>query len=53
MVHVLLHGMSGLHRLFQDVCMFACALLLALDRLVYVFHVLILMSILVLNCEVL
>ena len=27
--------MSGLHWLFQDVCMFACALLLALDRLVY------------------
>ena len=53
MVHILLHGMSGLHRLFRDACMFACALLLGLDRLVYVFHVLILMSILVLNCEVL
>ena len=34
MVHVLLHCMSGLHRLFRDVCMFACTLLLALDRLV-------------------
>ena len=27
--------MSGLHWLFRDVCMFACALLLTLDRLVY------------------
>ena len=27
--------MSGLHWLFRDVCMFACALLLALDHLVY------------------
>ena len=35
MVHVSLYCMSGLHRLFWDVCMFACALLLALDRLVY------------------
>ena len=35
MVHVLLHCMSGLHWLFRDVCMFACALLLTLDRLVY------------------
>ena len=51
MVLVLLHCMSGLHLLFRDVCMFACALLLTLDRLV--FRVLILMSILVLNCEVL
>ena len=34
-VHVLLHCMSGLHWLFQDVCMFACTLLLALDCLVY------------------
>ena len=35
MFHVLLHCMSGLHWLFRDVCMLACALLLALDRLVY------------------
>ena len=35
MVHVLLHCMSGLHWWFQDACMFACALLLTLDRLVY------------------
>ena len=34
MVHVLLHCMSGLHWLFRDVCMFACALLLTMDRLV-------------------
>ena len=35
MVHVLLHCMSGLHWLFRDVCMLACALLLTLGRLVY------------------
>ena len=35
MVHVLLHCISGLHWLFQDVCMFACAWLLELNRLVY------------------
>ena len=34
MVHVLPHCMSGLHWLFRDVCMFVCALLLTLDRLV-------------------
>ena len=32
---VLPHCMSGLHWLFRDVCMFACILLLTLDRLVY------------------
>ena len=34
-VHLLLHCMSGLHWLFWDMCTFACALLLALDCLVY------------------
>ena len=54
MVHVLLHCMSGLHRLFQR-CVHVC-LRFAVDvgsSGVCMFHVLILMFILVLNCEVL
>ena len=35
MVHVLLHCMSGMHWFFWDMCMFVCALLMALDCLVY------------------
>ena len=49
---VSLHCMSGLHWLFRDVCMFACAFAVGVGSSgVCMFHVLILMSILVLYSD--
>ena len=53
MVYVLLHCMSGLHRLFRDVHVGLRFDVGVGSSGVCMFHVLILMSILVLNCEVL